>query len=54
MDTFARWKDNGDFDWDVAIVRLDRPLGEREGWFGLTTEASEGEIITVRGYGNTK
>uniref|UniRef100_A0A7S1VK64 Peptidase S1 domain-containing protein n=1 Tax=Sexangularia sp. CB-2014 TaxID=1486929 RepID=A0A7S1VK64_9EUKA len=36
MSTFNGWIINEEWDWDVGVIRLDRPIGTRTGYYGLT------------------
>ncbi len=38
--SFSGWVDQGDFNWDIGVVRLDRAIGSATGWhgFGYTTD----------------
>ena len=38
--TFTGWTQNGNRDFDIAIVELDRPLGAIVGWFGYGWNSS--------------
>ena len=31
--TFQPWTEDADTDWDLAVVRLDQPVGARTGWY---------------------
>ncbi|MEN0002750.1 MAG: BACON domain-containing carbohydrate-binding protein [Bacteroidota bacterium] len=33
--SWSSWTNNEDYDWDVAYIELDRPIGAITGWFGL-------------------
>lgn len=35
-------------DHDVALVRLDWPIGYRTGWLGVTARCRDGETLTLR------
>lgn len=39
--TFTGWTSSEDFDFDIAIVELDRPIGAIAGWFGYGWNSSD-------------
>ena len=48
MASFRGWTNDADYDWDIAIISLDRPLGLRTGYMGR--QMSLPEIGIVLGY----
>jgi V8-like Glu-specific endopeptidase len=38
--TFTGWTADGNWDWDIALVRLDRNLGNQVGWLGYGWNSS--------------
>lgn len=52
--TWSGWSDDGDYDHDIAIIRLDRPIGALTGWFGYGTSNSanffKDNTFYLRGY----
>lgn len=48
---FNGWRNNGDFDYDLGIIRLDRDLGDTTGWMGFgAATAPDGLLATTAGY----
>ncbi len=54
LQTFTGWSNNGDFDWDIGWIRLDRPVGALTGWFGYgyndTNNFFSGNFFNQAGY----
>lgn len=38
LHAYTGWTDNEDFDWDVAVIDLDRPVGALTGWRGFGSD----------------
>jgi len=38
LHAYTGWTDNEDFDWDLAVVDLDRPVGALTGWRGYGSD----------------
>jgi len=47
------WVERGDPDFDVGVIYLDGPLGDRVGWFGVVAPSSEeleSYLVNISGY----
>ena len=45
METFTGWTQNADWNYDAAVVILDRPVGTLSGWLGFNHEASNNHFL---------
>jgi glutamyl endopeptidase len=51
MRTYNGWTQNGDSNYDIALITLDREIGNTTGWFNYTAAASVNQIrATITGY----
>ncbi|WP_280737054.1 MULTISPECIES: trypsin-like serine protease [unclassified Enterococcus] len=48
------WTEENSSEYDVGLIRLDKPLGYNTGWFGLSSVVSVGMGITTTGYPGDK
>lgn len=46
--TVRAWVDSSSPQHDIGAIKLDRPIGSKVGWFGLTTNPTS--PITLSGY----
>lgn len=55
--TYKAWTEDSNPEWDLALVILDQPIGNRTGWAGLIRapdEAFQQESVSVTGYPGDK
>ncbi|MEL7122738.1 MAG: trypsin-like serine protease [Bacteroidota bacterium] len=43
--TWSAWIERGDYAWDVAVLKLDRPIGSETGWFNLGYEERSSDYL---------
>lgn len=53
FETLKRWEDHEEADYDYGVIHLDEPLGDRTGWFGISS-LSDADLrdsrVNVSGY----
>jgi hypothetical protein len=47
---YGNWKTTGDSTYDIAILKLNQPLGSKTGYFGYTTSFAAGDSFQTAGY----
>ncbi|WP_139242674.1 Ig-like domain-containing protein, partial [Enterococcus moraviensis] len=45
-----KYLQNSDVYWDMALVKLDKPVGKQTGWLGLDYKENSDDIYTLTGY----
>lgn len=46
----TEWTNKQDPTQDIGLIRLDRPIGYKTGWFGLSTSATPNETVQTTGF----
>jgi V8-like Glu-specific endopeptidase len=48
LSSWRGWTQNGNHDWDMGVIELDRPSGDWSGYFGLATSSCSASINNIR------
>ncbi|MEO1717273.1 MAG: hypothetical protein AAFR76_09200 [Planctomycetota bacterium] len=47
---FTGWTQNGNFDWDLGVLRVNRAVGQLTGWYGWASDGGCGDVQSYTHY----